>query len=142
MAGAKVGVVSGFNYEDQVPVFERYFLGGGDSVRGFEYRTVSPTFNGQNIGGQSMVLLTSEISHPIWGPLRGFAFIDIGTVNRDDYNFSFNNFNAGAGYGIRMQIPQLNVPLEFAVAYPIINNQDTEKSKVRFHFNIGVGLSF
>ena len=142
MAGGKIGTVSGFSHDDHVPVFERYFLGGTGSLRGFEYRTVSPTYNGQNVGGQSMVLLTAEISHPIWGPLRGFAFIDVGTVNRDDYNFSFNNFNAGAGYGIRMQIPQLNVPLEFALAYPIINNQDTEKSKLRFHFNIGVGLSF
>ena len=39
MAGAKFGVVGGFSGED-APIFERYFLGGGDSLRGFEYHTM------------------------------------------------------------------------------------------------------
>ena len=142
MVGAKIGTVSGFSGKDDIPVFERYFLGGTGSLRGFEYRSVSPTWNDENIGGQSMLLMTAEVSHPIWGPLRGFAFIDAGTVDKDAYSLSLSDLNVGVGYGIRMKIPQLNAPLELALAYPIVNNQDSEKSRLRIHFNVGVGLSF
>ena len=142
MFGAKIGTVSGFNRHDDVPVFERYFMGGTGSLRGFDYRSVSPVYNDENVGGQSMLLMTAEVSHPIWGPLRGFAFIDAGNVDKGAFSITLSDFNVGAGYGFRLKIPQLNAPLEFALAYPIVNNQESEKSKLRFHFNIGMGLSF
>jgi outer membrane protein insertion porin family len=142
MIGGKIGTVSGFHSNDDIPVFERYFMGGTGSLRGFEYRTVSPTYDDENIGGQSMILMTAEISHPIWGPLRGFAFVDVGTVGSNAYSIPLHNLNMGAGYGIRIKIPQLNAPLELALAYPIVNNQDSEKSRLRIHFNVGMGLAF
>ena len=78
MIGGKIGTVAAFNREDDVPLYERYFLGGSDSIRGFEYRTVSPVVNQRNIGGQTMLLLTAEVTHPIWGPIRGAVFADAG----------------------------------------------------------------
>ena len=142
MIGGKIGTVSGFHSDDDIPVFERYFMGGTGSLRGFEYRTVSPTYDDENVGGQSMILLTAEVSHPIWGPLRGFAFMDLGTVGKNAYSIPLHDLNMGVGYGLRLKIPQLNAPLELALAYPVINNQDSEKSRLRIHFNVGVGLSF
>ena len=137
MVGAKIGTVSCFDRSDDVPVFERYFMGGSDSLRGFEYRSVGPTHRGENVGGQTMLLLTSEISHPIWGPVRGAAFIDVGNAWRNSYSMGFSGINIGAGYGLRIKIPQLNVPIKLDLAYPVLNNQDNESSKVRIHFNVG-----
>ena len=45
--------------------------------------------------------------------------------------------NIGGGWGVRIKIPQLNVPLKLDIAYPFLNQQDNEKSKVRLHFNVG-----
>lgn len=137
MLGAKAGTVSAFNRNDDVPVFERYFLGGGDSLRGFDYRTVGPVCNGENIGGQTMVLVTAELSHPIWGPVRGAFFIDAGNAPRNSWSFAFSDINVGAGWGLRIKLPQINVPIKLDIAYPVINNQENEKNKVRLHFNVG-----
>ena len=137
MVGAKIGTVACFDRNEDVPVFERYFMGGGDTIRGFDYRSVSPVYNRENIGGQTMLLLTSEISHPIWGPVRGAAFIDAGNAWRNSYSMGFSGINIGAGYGLRIKIPQLNVPVKLDIAYPCLNNQRDESSKVRIHFNVG-----
>ena len=137
MVGARIGTVSCFDRNQDVPVFERYFLGGSGSLRGFDYRTVSPTYRRENIGGQTMLLVTSEISHPIWGPVRGAAFIDIGNAWRNSWSMGFGGINMGAGYGLRIKIPQLNVPIKLDLAYPILNNQDAASSKLRIHFNVG-----
>lgn len=136
MVGAKIGTVDSFG-GGEVPVFERYFMGGGDSLRGFEYRTVSPTYRNKPIGGQSMLLVTAEVSHPIWGPLRGAAFVDIGNAWANPYSMNFSSINMGAGYGLRLQLPWLNIPIKLDLAYPVINNTDHEKSRFRIHFNVG-----
>jgi len=137
MVGARIGTVACFDRNEDVPVFERYFLGGSGSLRGFDYRTVSPTYRRENIGGQTMLLVTSEVTHPIWGPVRGAAFIDIGNAWRNSYSMGFSGINMGAGYGLRIKIPQLNVPIKLDLAYPILNNQDAESNKLRIHFNVG-----
>ncbi len=135
MVGGKVGTVGTFDGEE-APLYERYFLGGGNSLRGFEYRTVSPTYKGENIGGQTMLLLTAEVSHPIWGPVRGAAFVDVGNAWADEFDMDFSEINIGAGYGLRVKIPQLNVPIRLDIAYPVLNNSDN-RSRVRIHFNVG-----
>jgi outer membrane protein insertion porin family len=137
MLGVKAGTVSSFDRDDEVPLFERYFMGGGDSLRGFEYRTVGPVRCDENIGGQTMLLMTAEVSHPIWGPIRGAFFVDAGNAWHNSWSMDWSNMNIGGGWGIRIKIPQLNVPLKLDIAYPFLNNQDNEKSKVRLHFNVG-----
>ena len=137
MVGAKIGTVACFDRNEDVPVFERYFMGGGDTIRGFDYRSVSPVYNRENIGGQTMLLLTSEISHPIWGPVRGAAFIDAGNAWRNSYSMGFSGINIGAGYGLRIKLPGINVPIKLDLAYPVLNNQEAESNKVRIHFNVG-----
>ena len=137
MVGLKLGTVSGFNSNDALPVFERYYMGGSGSVRGFEYRSIGEHFNGENIGGQTMLLLTSELTHPIFGIVRGAIFVDAGTAWAKSYDMALSDMNIGAGYGLRIKVPMLNAPIKLDLAYPIVNNQDDEKSKLRFHFNIG-----
>ena len=133
----KIGVVSGFDPHDEVPVFERYFLGGSGSVRGFEYRSIGRTVNGKNIGGQTMMVLSAEVSHPIWGPLRGAAFIDAGDAWSNAYSMDLSSINVGAGYGLRLKLPMLPAPLRLDIAYPVIRGQRNLKSKLRIHFNVG-----
>jgi outer membrane protein insertion porin family len=137
MVGAKFGVVSNFNYREETPLYERYFMGGSNSVRGFEYRSIGPTVNGCNVGGNTMLLLTAEVSHPIWGPLRGAAFVDAGNAWDDAYDVDFSDINVGVGYGIRLKLPMLKAPLKLDLAYPVVKNQDNVSRKFRIHFNVG-----
>ena len=135
--GARIGVVDGFGSKP-APIYERYFLGGGDSLRGFPFREVSPLdSSGRPCGGQSMTLFTTEISHPIWEFIRGAVFADAGGVSASEYNMGFDHFNIGVGYGLRLKIPQVPVPIKLDLAYPVLNNQRNVKSRLRFHFSMG-----
>ena len=135
--GAKIGVVAGFDYQDDVPLYERYFLGGSGSVRGFEHRSIGQTVNGCNIGGQTMLVLTAEVSHPIWGPLRGAAFVDAGDTWNHAYSMDFASINVGVGYGFRLKLPMIQAPLRLDLAYPVVRGQRDLKEKFRVHFNVG-----
>ena len=139
--GAKLGTVSTFGGGDQVPLFERYYLGGSNSLRGFDYRSVGPTYRDENVGGLTMMTVTAELSHAIWGPIRGAIFCDAGGAWGDAYEIDFSKFNIGAGYGFRIKVPYLNVPIRLDIAYPFLNNQKGSSNKVRLHFNVGAGFS-
>ena len=141
MVGARLGTVSTFGGNDEVPLFERYYLGGGNSIRGFEYRSIGPTYNKENVGGLTMMVVTAELSHAIWGPIRGAIFCDAGGAWASPYSVDFSKFNIGAGYGIRVKVPYLNVPLRLDIAYPFMNNQKGAANRVRLHFNVGAGFS-
>ncbi len=136
--GGKIGTVSSFNRNEQVPLYDRYFLGGGDTIRGFPYRRISPVDdNGWNVGGQTMLLLTSEVTHPIWRFIRGAVFVDAGSAWKNSYSMGFNQFNMGAGYGLRMKLPMINAPIKLDLAYPIVMNQENCPRRLQFHFNMG-----
>ena len=83
-----------------------------------------------------MMLVTVEVSHPIWGPLRGAAFLDVGGVWANSYSMNFSSVNMGAGYGLRLQLPWLNIPIRLDLGYPVLNNTDSP-SRFRLHFNVG-----
>ena len=136
--GGKIGTLSDFDRNQQAPIFERYFLGGGDSLRGFPYRSVSPVDrNGDPTGGQTMLLLTAEMTHPIWSFIRGAIFIDAGNAWENSYSMGMSGMNSGAGYGLRIKVPYLNAPVKLDLAYPILSNQSDLSKKLRFHFNMG-----
>ncbi len=137
--GGRFGVVSDFNRMDTVPIYQRYFLGGND-LRGFPYRRVSPLDeNGYAIGGQTMLLGTTEISHPIWEFIRGAVFTDIGNAYSNPYSFGPGGINIGTGYGLRIMVPYLNMPIKLDLAYPVLYQGDSNQDgrKLRFHFNVG-----
>ena len=137
--GGKVGFLTTLDSSKMVPLYERYFLGGGDSVRGFPYRSIGPEdYNKDNYGGQSMYILTTELSHPIYSIVRGAFFADIGDAGED--RFKFSSINVGIGYGLRIKLPSIAAPLRLDLAFPVVNNQDGVSNSLRFHFNIGASF--
>jgi len=137
-AGAKIGSVSRFNRNNQAPIFERYFLGGGETIRGFPYRSVAPTDNNNDpYGGQTMLLVTATMTHPIYKFVRGAIFVDAGGAWKNSFSMNMGTMNLGAGYGLRIKVPYLQAPIQLDLAYPIVSNVDGLSQKVRFHFNMG-----
>ncbi|MBQ7402517.1 MAG: outer membrane protein assembly factor BamA [Lentisphaeria bacterium] len=139
--GAKVGMIGMLDdWDGDVPLYERYFLGGGDTIRGFPYRSIGPVDSyGDNMGGNFMYLFTAEISHPIWRFIRGAAFVDVGGATDFRQN-PFSHVNIGVGYGLRIKLPAVNAPIKLDLAYPVLNNQPGVSSRLRFHFNMGFAL--
>ncbi|MDP6381218.1 MAG: BamA/TamA family outer membrane protein, partial [Phycisphaerae bacterium] len=130
-ARGHIGYIAG-----DAPIFERFYAGGHGSIRGFDYRGAGPHKVGEPVGGDFLLLLGGEYSFPIYGNnLRGVFFLDTGTVESTG---SLNDYRATAGFGLRFQLPipgQMNVPFDFAFAFPIAKGPDDETQV--FSFTIG-----
>lgn len=121
----------------QTPIFENYFAGGYSTLRGFSFRGASPVESDIQVGGEFMFLGSLEYVFPLTADemLRGVAFIDYGTVERD-IEFNSENFRIAPGLGLRVTVPALGpAPLAFDFAYPI-NHADTDDRQV-FSFFMG-----
>jgi outer membrane protein insertion porin family len=129
--------VSGGTILGDAPVFETYYGGGIGSIRGFEYRGVSPRGTGSTdpIGGDFIVLAGLEYSFPlITDQLRGVVFLDTGTV---EDSFTISSYRASIGVGFRWIIPLFGpVPMSFDFAVPI-SKDSTDEEQV-FSFTMGV----
>ncbi|MDP2896604.1 MAG: outer membrane protein assembly factor BamA [bacterium] len=135
----RVGFAQEIGDADDVPIFERLFLGGPTTIRGFRYRTVGPKDElGEPIGGKSMLMLSAEYDYPIYGPLRGAIFYDTGNVWYDSYDVDPSDLRAGAGVGVRIIIPVMGqpIPINLDYGWPIDRDEWASKSG-RFDFSMG-----
>ncbi len=118
-----------------VPIYDRYFLGGADTLRGFSYRKVGPKdVRGDPIGGNTFVNGTAEYSFPIVERVRGAFFFDVGEVERDSYSFSTGDLKSDVGVGVRLNLPI--GPLRLDYGYPLMTDKQTGTSG-KFQFSVG-----
>jgi outer membrane protein insertion porin family len=135
---SKAGVVESYNGSKRVPLFDRWFLGGAYSLRGFDYHDVGPKDErGEPIGGGTYWYGSAEYSVPIIERLRFAAFYDIGMVYRDAYSFGSKgtgSFNDNWGFGIRLNLPIGPLRLDYGV--PIHSDRFNDSSG-KFQFSVG-----
>ena len=105
-------VVDTYGNDDEVPVYDRLFLGGQRNIRGFDYRDVGPfdETGKEAIGGKSSYYTTFEYTVPLWKKIRGATFYDMGFVTPDAYDLDFGALNSGVGIGLRFDMP--GMPLQ------------------------------
>jgi outer membrane protein insertion porin family len=136
---AAIDSVSG----DDARIFDRYFSGGANSIRGFEERTVGPTdmdvYGGANdeaIGGQSLLLGSAELTTPIFKDSVHLAlFADAGNVWADSYDWDLGQLNIGVGAGLRLFLPIGAVSIDYG--FPVKREWDHLSKSGRVHFNLG-----
>jgi outer membrane protein assembly complex protein YaeT len=117
------------------PIFERFYAGGFRTLRGYQFRGVSPVDLGIEVGGDFMMLTGLEYQFPITADdnIGGAFFIDAGTVERD---FEIKDYRVAAGFGLRLAIPGMGpVPLAFDFAFPIVSNPNDDEQI--FSFSVG-----
>ena len=123
---------------DQVPIFDRLFLGGSNNLRGFSFRDVGPRdVNGEPLGGQSMARGTIEFTFPIIPEkARGALFYDVGFVDAKSYDFNpdTNAVGSDIGVGVRLNLPI--GPLRIDYGWPI-QKAGLKNSGGKFNFNVG-----
>ncbi|QEH35781.1 Outer membrane protein assembly factor BamA precursor [Aquisphaera giovannonii] len=121
-----------------IPVYESYFAGNFGSLRGFQYRTISPHALGVPVGGVMMALGSLEYQFPLTASdtFHQVVFCDFGTVEGD---YNFHKIRASVGTGLRMLIPQMGpVPLGFDLAFPI---SYADGDRLRY-FNFSMGAMY
>lgn len=118
----------------RVPIFERFFAGGRESIRGFEFRGVGPHQEGEPVGGDVLMLYGAEYEFPlVTDVLRGTAFIDAGTVSESVHTEDFRHIRASLGFGFRLKIPFLGqVPLALDFGFPIYKQDEDDRQTVSF----------
>ena len=140
-----LGTVDSYGNSDRVPLFDRWFLGGINSLRGFRFRDVGPKDQDEPIGGGTYWLGSVEYSVPIIERLRFALFYDIGMVYQDAFSFSQGTQNTGLyndnwGLGLRLNIPYLG-PLRLDYGIPI-KADHANQSSGRFQFSVGYQRPF
>lgn len=131
---ANFGVVDAHSDSATVPIFERFFAGGAETIRGYKERRVGPKdpLSNDPVGGEAMVVGTAEYSVPIASFLRGAVFYDVGNVYARVRDLASGGFRSGAGLGVRVKTPFGPMRLDAGVP---INPPSGEKRGVRFHFS-------
>jgi outer membrane protein insertion porin family len=133
-ADLRFGWAEPFGDSDSIPIFERFYAGGRDSIRGFEFRGVGPHENGNPVGGAVRLSGTIEVGFPLFGEfLRGAFFYDIANISVDMATFGDDKFRNSVGFGIRFLIPQLgNIPVALDFGFPLSKEDDDERQTVTF----------
>jgi len=141
--GGRAGVVEAYSDSTRVPLFDRFFLGGANTLRGYKFRHVGPKDEfSEPLGGNTYWMGSAEYSIPLIERLRFAVFYDIGMVYSRAYDFDFANYNDNWGVGLRLAIPQLGpAPLRLDYAFPITHGADTSGSG-RFQFSVGYQRPF
>lgn len=118
---------------DQVPADERFYAGGGGSIRGYEYQQVGPKLDGVPVGGDKLLECSAELRIQPGNRLGYVLFVDGGTVYNDLLNDT-RSLRFGAGLGLRW-FTTIG-PLRADLAYPL-NADDTQVERLQFYISLG-----
>jgi len=123
-----------------IPIWEKFFLGGERSVRGYEIYSIGPRDElGRNIGGESSLVFNAEYIIPIGGPLYAIFFYDIGDSLARNQKMSFKNMYYSTGLEFRIFVPALRIPFRLIFAY---NNRKIRFDDSSFAFRFAIGTTF
>jgi outer membrane protein insertion porin family len=133
---ARGGVIQNFGDSNDVAYYNKFYLGGPTTLRGYEYRMVSPRDQfGEPIGGKSYAFFSAEYSLDIVSPVRFAVFYDAGFVNKGAYDFSPANFTDDFGFGLRLFVAGSPLSLDFGI--PLTSRDKTAKQGNQFNFSFG-----
>lgn len=141
------GMFGYINSLDNAPIglFDRFYLGGVNSLRGYDLSSVGPTISVPQTpsgsdstftyGGNKQVLFNVELEIPLYAPagFQAVVFADAGQSFGESENIDFRSFRADYGFGFRWQSPF--GPLRFEWGFPIDRRED--ESATVFNFTIG-----
>jgi outer membrane protein insertion porin family len=134
---ARLGAAAPFGDSADIPFYDRFYLGGPETLRGFDFRDVGPRDSDdtdESIGGNTYSLVSLEYGFRIAEPLGLVVFYDWGFVNSDEYDFSFSNYADNWGVGARVML--MGSPLKLDLGIPI-TSPDGESGGTQFNFSFG-----
>lgn len=123
-----------------VPIYERFFLGGINSIRAFDSGDVGPRDpeTGDRIGGNKMALFNAEFLFPLVEQhgIRGVLFYDAGDAFDNGEPIEISEFRTAAGAGVRWYSPMGPLRLEWGY------NLDPEPGESQSNWQFSMGVFF
>jgi len=133
----EVGTIIGADLAE-LPANQRFYAGGGGSVRGYEYQKAGPlNRNNDPTGGKSLIAVSGELRLMVTEQFGVVPFIDGGTVYPDARPDFGDEFFWGAGLGLRYLTAV--GPVRFDVAVPLDRRPNIDDS---YQFYISLGQAF
>ena len=119
------------NSGKDLPDYEKFFLGGINSMRGFEWEDLAPLdANGDEIGGEKFVQFNVEFIIPLAkeAGVMGVLFFDTGDVYGQNEDVDLANLRESAGFGFRWYSPVGPIRIEYGyVLDPLPGEDNTGK---------------
>ncbi len=111
----RLGAIYGASRAD-IPATERFYAGGGGSLRGYAFQEASPIdeVTGDILGGASTAEINLELRQHVTEALELAVFSDMGGAFEDNTP-SFDNVLVGAGMGLRYHTPLGPIRLDVAI---------------------------
>lgn len=130
------GSITGAGAE-RVPADERFYAGGGGSVRGYAFQSLGPLRDDDPLGGRSLLEVSGEIRAHVTETLGFVVFLDGGTAYEATLPDFDEPFRWGTGVGLRYFTTV--GPLRADLAFPLDRREGIDKS---FQFYLSLGQSF
>lgn len=136
----RAGLSDPFGDTAKVPIYERFFAGGGTTIRGYQERKVGPidAITDDPLGGEAMFISNVEYTYPIIDFLKVAAFFDSGNVWRYNKDFMSGSLKSSIGMGLRVKTPIGPVSVDYG--WPLDTEPGEDKKEGRFHFSVSRGF--
>ena len=131
--GIRLGLARGLGGQVIIPS-QRFFAGGGTTVRGFRQDGLGPKdFRGNPLGGDAMLVINNELRFPLFHIFDGVGFVDAGNVFRDISNFRLSDIRRTGGGGLRIRTPYFLLRFDYGLKL----DRKPGESRGQFFFSIG-----
>jgi outer membrane protein insertion porin family len=128
------GLAYGFGDTDELPLVERFFLGGRFTVRGYEHDTLGPKgSDGNPTGGNAFIMSNIELRTLITKNIGLVTFVDLGNVWIDTKDLDPTDLQYTSGIGLRYNTPVGPVRVDYGFKL----NKEPDESQGEVHFSIG-----
>ncbi len=130
--------------ESEIPLYERFRLGGDRTLRGLPYYSVLPrtelgfyflTANGSRMGGDRYWLSNLELQFALGGPVKLVLFTDVGNTYHENQGWDFALYRHTVGAEMRVFLPIFQAPIRFIYGINLDPFPDEDSSD--FQFSIG-----
>lgn len=128
-------MVGGIHSQDSskfIPVEDRFYSGGSNSVRGWNRSELGPKReSGSPLGGKSVAEANIEARFPLFWRISGVVFVDAGNVWTESFKYRLGELAYAVGAGIRITTPI--GPIRLDIGFPVGN----EKKSPQFFISVG-----
>ena len=133
---ALLGGIEGGATRFEIPPDQRFYAGGGATVRGYRYQSVGPRFaDNKPTGGTAIDTASIELRQRVYGDFGFATFVDAGQVSTGATPFA-GKLDIGAGVGARY-FTSIG-PIRFDIAVPLVRERKSDAIEIY----IGIGQAF
>lgn len=120
----------------ELPFYQRYFLGGEQQIRGFNIRSVGPLNDNNAVtGGTRFAVFNAELYYDLMPRVRALLFHDAGQAFAEREALNLLNLRTSTGAEVRVNVPVLNMP--FRLIYAVNLYRDAFQPPRTFRVSVG-----